>query len=227
MRPSHLLPAMLLAVAGLTPASAADLTRLDRSLKDEPKYNTRAPKYCLLVFGQDARTRVWLVHDGDVVHVLASPDCKAPAAWRHVKGNPVTFSLGDVWDEGGKTCYKNLRFYPGVRIPRLMVLVGKHQHAAGRDRRGTLQFAASAKEAPVVHFDGPLTLDLFRTQEALTSNADEDLTAVVGTPGVGPGTFAVLPCDAYPDKCWPTAVIEFPAKDKGKPIVAKVRLAED
>ena len=82
-------------------------------------------------------------------------------------------------------------------------------------------------DAPVVHFNGPLTLDLFREQEALRSGSQVDITAVVGTHGVGTGTFALFYTDAYPKGAWPTAVIEYPAKDGGKPIVAKVTLAEE
>jgi hypothetical protein len=50
------------------PGLAADLTKVDRSLVKEPGYKS-TPKYCLLVFGPEARTRVWLVHDGDTLYV--------------------------------------------------------------------------------------------------------------------------------------------------------------
>jgi hypothetical protein len=55
----------------LAPSAAADpdLTKLDRAIKREPVYQTKAPRYCLLVFGPEARTRVWLVLDGDVLYV--------------------------------------------------------------------------------------------------------------------------------------------------------------
>jgi hypothetical protein len=42
-----------------TPAMAADLSKIDRTLAKEPKYQSKA-KYCLLVFGPQAKTRVWL-----------------------------------------------------------------------------------------------------------------------------------------------------------------------
>lgn len=227
----HLFPATLLVVAGLTPASAADLSRIERTLKDEPKYNTRAPKYCLLVFGPEAKTLVWLVHDGDVVHVLDSPDGKSPKKWRQVRHqyyNSASFTLGDVWEEGGKVRHKNLRYTPRSRYQMLWVEVAGKQQVAGRDIRGKLAFAASAKAAPVVHFNGPLELDLFHEQQPLWSNTDIEITAVVGTRGVGLGTFALFRCNAYPKGAWPTALIEFPGTDKrGKPIVVKVRLAEE
>lgn len=54
-------------------ASAAmadpDLTKLDRTIRKEPEYRTKSPRYCLLVFGPEARTKVWLVLDGDSLYV--------------------------------------------------------------------------------------------------------------------------------------------------------------
>jgi len=51
------------------PAIAADLTKIDRSIGKEPRYQTKAPKYCLLVFGPEAKYRVWLVLDGNTLYV--------------------------------------------------------------------------------------------------------------------------------------------------------------
>src|SRR5262245_7856310 len=44
-------------------AVADDLTKIDRSIGKEPVYQSKSPKYCLLVFGPRAETRVWLVLD--------------------------------------------------------------------------------------------------------------------------------------------------------------------
>ncbi len=44
-------------------ASAADLSKIERTIHKEPTYESK-PKYCLLVFGPEAKTRVWLVQDG-------------------------------------------------------------------------------------------------------------------------------------------------------------------
>jgi hypothetical protein len=49
-------------------ATAADLTKIDRRIAKEPEYKSK-PKYCLLVFGPEAKTRVWLVQDGDTLYV--------------------------------------------------------------------------------------------------------------------------------------------------------------
>jgi hypothetical protein len=50
-------------------AQATDLAKIERKIAKEPAYQTKAPKYCLLVFGLDAKTRVWLVQDGDTLYV--------------------------------------------------------------------------------------------------------------------------------------------------------------
>ncbi len=60
----------LVVFAGLhCPAQALDLARLDRTIAKEPAYQSKQPRYCLLVFGSEAKTRVWLVLDGDTLYV--------------------------------------------------------------------------------------------------------------------------------------------------------------
>jgi hypothetical protein len=67
-------------------APAADLASVDRTIKKEPTYQTKSPRYALLVFGPEARDRVWLVHDGDTLYVdrngdgdLTAPEKKVTA----------------------------------------------------------------------------------------------------------------------------------------------------
>src|SRR5262249_29589650 len=55
-------------VLGSAAASAADLSKIDRTITKEPAYEA-TPQYCLLVFGPKAETRVWLVLDGDILYV--------------------------------------------------------------------------------------------------------------------------------------------------------------
>src|SRR5262252_4031078 len=75
-----------LAVLIPMPVAATDLSKIDRTIGKEPTYESK-PKYCLLVFGPEAKTRVWLVLDGDVLYVdrngngdLTEPNEKV--AWR-------------------------------------------------------------------------------------------------------------------------------------------------
>src|SRR5687768_5807002 len=44
-------------------ASATDLAAIPRNIVNEPAYQGK-PHYCLLAFGKEAKTRIWLVHDG-------------------------------------------------------------------------------------------------------------------------------------------------------------------
>src|SRR5260370_27637620 len=64
---------------------AADLSKVDRTIAKEPAYKSK-PRYCLLVFGPEAKTKVWLVQDGDTLYVdrngngdLTEPDKKVAA----------------------------------------------------------------------------------------------------------------------------------------------------
>ncbi len=50
-------------------AWAVDYAKIDRTIAKRPTYQSKAPKYCLLVFGPEADTRVWLVLDGEVLYV--------------------------------------------------------------------------------------------------------------------------------------------------------------
>ena len=58
---SHVCAAVTLAglFCGSAPLTLPDLSKVDRTIAKEPIYQT-APRYCLLVFGHEANTRVWL-----------------------------------------------------------------------------------------------------------------------------------------------------------------------
>ena len=58
----------LTVLLGASVVSAADLTNVDRTIKKEPPYAGQ-PRYCLLVFGPEATTKVWLVVDDDKLYV--------------------------------------------------------------------------------------------------------------------------------------------------------------
>jgi hypothetical protein len=50
-------------------ARSAELNRIERRIVKEPAYQSKDPRYCLLVFGADAKTRIWIVQDGDCLYV--------------------------------------------------------------------------------------------------------------------------------------------------------------
>jgi hypothetical protein len=73
MHLSKLVAIVTAVLLGTGAAGAADLTKVDRTLKKEPAYQSK-PKYCLLVFGPEAKERVWLVLDGDTLYVDKNGD---------------------------------------------------------------------------------------------------------------------------------------------------------
>jgi len=59
MRMLSFISALLLASTPAVNAWGADLTKIDRTIAKEPAYQSRTPKYGLLVFGPEAKSRAW------------------------------------------------------------------------------------------------------------------------------------------------------------------------
>src|SRR5262245_16175679 len=94
---------------GIAPASAAYLSKIERVIAKEPAYQTKNPKYCLLVFGEEAKQRVWLVLDGNALYVdrngngdLTEPGKRVPAS-----ATGKFFQAGQLFD--GKYTHLDLR----------------------------------------------------------------------------------------------------------------------
>ncbi len=111
------------------PGPAADLTRIDRHIRHEPTYRGK-PKYCLLVFGKEARTRIWLVQDGPTIYVdrhgtgdLTAPDSKVAAEKDDgAEAGVYTFKAGDLFD--GELVHKELT----VEVKRLAHFAAEDDH---------------------------------------------------------------------------------------------------
>jgi len=54
-------------------AHAFDLSKVERKLVKEPAYKHQ-PKYALLVFGPEAKVRVWVVMDGTTLYLDRNGD---------------------------------------------------------------------------------------------------------------------------------------------------------
>src|SRR2546426_8963290 len=96
-----------LSLAGWTaPAQAADLEKTERAIRKEPVYQTKDPRYCLLVFGPEAKTRIWLVLDGDTLYVdrngngdlTEQGERVAAKDERRRSEGEFTFEVGDLRD---------------------------------------------------------------------------------------------------------------------------------
>jgi hypothetical protein len=91
-------------------SAAVDWTKIDRAIVKEPVYQSK-PKYCLLVFGPEAKTRVWLVVDGDTLYVdrNGNGDLTEPGKRVRTKGTEkygLVFEVGDVQE--GELLHKSL-----------------------------------------------------------------------------------------------------------------------
>jgi hypothetical protein len=169
-----------------------------------------------------------------------------PVHDRHI---PV-FDLGDVPGPDGKPRYSKLKlevnwYVPGQRYREMELKVtvpGRGEQWAGGP---LLRFAEKPEDAPVIHFDGPLSMRLNMSrylfcpvdytgkeaapprweQQPLHRGKECEIAANVGTTGVGAGTFVPLTANVPPADRHPVAEITFPHRDAAKPpIVVRVEL---
>jgi hypothetical protein len=264
-----LVPVLLLAACG--PAVAADLSKIDRSIAKEPTYAGK-PNYLLLVFGSEAKHRVWLAHDGDALYVDRNGDGDLTGAGEKVvaKKDGADADRGSAFEAGelklgGKT-HKGLQV--GVlplrsladnaslmAMPHVAAAVKKHPAAmtatitldvecealrgggvGGRvsymlmmlDTAGVLQLAAKPADAPIVHLDGPLQVTFFAAKPTWAGGRSQDTILCVGTPGRGPGTFAMLKYEGtIPDGKHPKVEATYrPKGDEKKPFRELYELKE-
>jgi hypothetical protein len=247
MRLHRTLP--FLAWALLSPAvAAADVGSIDGTLRRQPAYAAK-PQYCLLLFGPEGKTRVWLVAAGEAFYADTNGDgdLTQPGKRVYSMGNyrslvfidPFTrfmwfpvpeyvrvYNVGDVFDRPTRTWHH-------LTVRRL----GKLETAVFEvvvDVRGEFRqvgklahFGDHPKDAPILHFSGPLTLGLFTSQ--LIRGVPNSVEAWIGTKAPrgteGEPTYLVLD-DWIPPYISPIAWVEFPNAALGaKPNRSGVRLA--
>lgn len=227
-------------VGASPPASAADLTRVDRSIGKEPAYKTKTPRYCLLVFGPRADYRVWLVLDGGTLRVDRDADGDLTEAGESTTPeaadtDPASFKPITILRPDGKSEEK-LEFVlsgwfdyrKGEPLPEfspwVFVLWGGRWFGSWGDETGPCVWGTTPQDAPVLHAGGPLQMGFeTRAEYALKRTGDGvyELSVGVGTRGLGKGAFVHLSYakDAIPTDVYPTAELEFPSKTPGGPPV--------
>jgi hypothetical protein len=152
MNRSILQSALLLFAVALS-VKAADLSKVDRTIGREPAYQSK-PKYCLVVFGPEAKTRIWVVLAGNTVY----------GSDKNGEISKVTLQ-----SEGGY-------YLPIPGTPQVLVVqapdkakgVGamrmeyrlETNAAVKQTIEGTVRLGDDPKTAPVIHFDGSYTSTL-------------------------------------------------------------------
>ena len=244
----------VLVLAGIASASAwaADLTKIERTIAKEPVFQTKTPKYCLLVFGAEAKTRVWLVLDGKVLFVDRNGDGDLTGAAERVEffnaerrrfdgvglslaGGKVRYSIFRMWvkDNGRIDIMVDRKAALPHRLApwkeTLTEMAGltdmSSRNWMNRDNieENDFRFADRPLDAPIVHMDGPLTLKPIDQQQVFVRGKVSPFPVMVGAPGLGKGTFTQLLF--RPDDPSAVAEIVFPHRDAGgKPITVKVAL---
>jgi len=220
MRMLPLISTLLVVGSTAVTACGADLTKIDCTIAKEPAYQSK-PKYCLLVFGPDAKTRVWLVLDGDTLYVDRNgngdltDDGEGLVAARKTlssAGKGRVWQVGDVAASGGKVVYTGLTVSDisdvldskfgsrglgiTVKVPigstRAVQSAGSAVHPA---TGYNLRFADRPQDAPVIHFGGPMRIMLMQPERftaGVKAGQRYELVARVGTPGLGKDTAAII-----------------------------------
>ncbi|MHB1421765.1 MAG: hypothetical protein ACYC3I_00940 [Gemmataceae bacterium] len=233
---------------------AGELDKIDRPLVKEPAYQSKAPKYALLVLGPEARTRIWLVLDGTTLYLDRNGNGDLTEAGEKVsctKGSQAileedvyTFAVGELRD--GDRRHRNVtlivtglrsasetktaassnsrslsfRIRMEAEIPGFEGVTkdGRVLQMAGPND-GSLQFADRPREAPILHFAGPLTV-VVSGQPTFRVNREMELYLELGTPGRGQGTTVYTAYKGVvPPAAYPRAEIAFPAQKPGGPPV--------
>jgi hypothetical protein len=174
MRVNHFGSALLVVCSvGLT-AQGADLTKIDRTIANEPDYKSH-PKYCLLVFGPEAKTRVWLIRDGDILYVdrngngdltekgercRIEPDARSSTGWHKCAAGDVVEADGKV-EGDGRIVHRalHLHFYSPDEISLKVRAHSGREYCLWWDIGGGISIRLSGRrqDSAVVHLDGPLT----------------------------------------------------------------------
>jgi hypothetical protein len=107
--------AVLVCLAAWSAAlSAADLAKIERKIAKEPAYQGK-PKYCLLVFGPEAKTRVWLVQDGGTLYVDRNADGDLTGPGKKIQHDKEAATQGEDLFVVGDLREENL-LHQGLRV---------------------------------------------------------------------------------------------------------------
>jgi RNA polymerase sigma factor (sigma-70 family) len=157
------------------PQPGIDLAKIDRTIRKEPVYAGK-PRYALLVLGAKAEQRMWLVIDDKARTLyadrngngdLTEADEKLALDKRETRLIPdiLEFHLGAFTEADGKTAHVDLVVtqYVNILLGDKVVNTVSLRDGTGEFGQTTngedgCAFAEKAKDAPVIHMNGPLTL---------------------------------------------------------------------
>jgi hypothetical protein len=254
MRHTRLLFALGWLVLCASPAGAVDYDEIDRTIGKEPAYASQKPSYgrlletlrgkesartkpmyALLLFGPEARLRVWAVLDGETLYLDRDGDGDLTGPGERFEKYADCKDI-ELADPDGQTRY----VITGVGVyrdressaPQLMVNV---------DVKGPIEYQQycdaamkeTPREAPIAHFHGPLTIGprtlAWKVPPKLSLVRGEkptELYALIGTMSADHGCWVVVRTHRGEESAFPEGVVskvevEFPSKSPDAPPVKR------
>ncbi len=210
------------------------MTKIPRTIAKEPVYQTNSQKYCLLLLGPQARTRLWFVVDGKTAYLDRNGNGDLTEAGERDfspgSSSYKSFSFDNITEADGKTTHANLRIVVNDKSQfRIYLKTAGYRRqyvGVGRSSYRKPQLADTPQRAPIIHLNGPMTFGRYgplvlvpRTVQPRRLRT-EWLQLFVGSGGLGPATFA-----GYQYRCWNgktlVADIEFPSRNSAEPIKSR------
>ena len=238
--------ALIAATICPTTSALAEPPTIQHRLRREPAYAVK-PEYCLLLFGPEEKFAVWLVTageaffadtngDGDLTQpkkriysegnsrVLSFVDASGNFMRLPVPENERVYLVGDVFDPSTRTWYnvtvrrsgrlKTATFEIFVNVQQQLRLMGKLP-----------RFGERPTDAPVLHFDGPLKVQLFRSPGHFTRGAECKLGVSIVTKYPGVECVQISHEKGIPADVHPVVEIAVPAEaPDAKPRTIKAKL---
>lgn len=216
-------------------APAVDYAKIDRSLSKEPAYKSKSPKYGLLLFGPDAKLRVWLVLDGETLYLDRNGDGNLTAANKRFAKASDCNDI-EIADPDGRTRYviENVSEHSEGKPARRFLDVGVTIKGPVEYRQYCgLELKDSPRDAAIAHFNGPLGIGPRTINwkappglSLVTGDKPADLYAMVGTMSAKYRCWVVARShngdkSAFPKGVHPVVDIEFPPKKPGEASVKR------
>jgi hypothetical protein len=226
------------ALACSSQGSAGDLSKVERRIAKQPNYMTNSPKYALLVFGPEAKLRVWVVIDGETLYLDRNGDGDLTDPKERFAKLEECRNI-ELVDPDGKTHYviTSIGQFQEAGAQHLIVSVDVRADHPYQQYCGA-KLGDRPGDASISHFHGPLTMEVRTINWKLppklslhTGANPSDLNATLGTMDENCGCWVVVrsePVDGFgPGKdVHPAVEVEFPAKAAGATPIKKRYLLE-
>src|SRR5262249_14353916 len=160
----------------------------------------------------------WLVLDGNTLYVDRNGNGDLTEAKERVGSNGRKFEAGEITERAGEAKYANLQLQQFERADNgqgnicIVSIEVKDKYR----QYGSVQFADCPQDAPLLHFDGPLTMGFSDPDKQALARGDagSQINAWIGTPSPGKRNGAAVVLDhskGVPTDIHPVVSIEFPS----------------